>query len=40
MSAFGTDAHAGSDLSHGCAYNAEAEKRSWRAMLDFFRENL
>jgi dienelactone hydrolase len=35
-----TDAHAGSDLSHGCAYNAEAEQRSWRAMLDFFREAL
>jgi dienelactone hydrolase len=35
-----TDAHAGSDLSHGCAYNAEAERRSWRAMLDFFQETL
>jgi dienelactone hydrolase len=35
-----TDAHAGSDLSHGCAYNAEAEQRSWRAMLDFFRDSL
>jgi len=35
-----TDAHAGNDLSHGCAYNAEAEQRSWRAMLDFFREAL
>jgi dienelactone hydrolase len=30
-----TDAHAGSDLSHGCAYNAEAEQRSWEAMLNF-----
>jgi dienelactone hydrolase len=35
-----TDGHAGSDLSHGCAYNAEVEQRSWRAMLDFFREAL
>lgn len=35
-----TDAQAGSDLSHGCAYNAEAEQRSWRAMLDFFGETL
>lgn len=35
-----TDAHAGNDLSHGCAYNAEAEQRSWRAMLDFLREAL
>lgn len=35
-----TDAHAGSNLAHGCAYNAEAEKRSWRAMLDFFHETL
>lgn len=33
-----TDAHAGSDLSHGCAYNAEAEQRSWEAMLNFFRQ--
>ena len=35
-----TDAHAGSDPSHGCAYNAETEERSWRAMLDFFRDAL
>jgi dienelactone hydrolase len=35
-----TDAQAGNDLSHGCAYNAEAEQRSWRAMLDFFKEAL
>jgi dienelactone hydrolase len=35
-----TDAHAGSDLSHGCAYNLQAEQRSWRAMLDFLREAL
>ena len=35
-----TDAKAGTDLSHGCAYNAEAEKRSWQAMRDLFRETL
>ena len=35
-----TDAHAGNDLAHGCAYNAQAEQRSWRATLDFFREAL
>lgn len=35
-----TDAGAGSDPSHGCAYNAEAEKRSWQAALDFFRDTL
>jgi dienelactone hydrolase len=34
-----TDARA-SDTSHGCAYNAEAEKRSWRAMHDFFQDTL
>jgi len=35
-----TDAGAGSDTSHGCAYNAEAEKRSWQAMHDFFHDTL
>ncbi len=35
-----TDAHAGSDLSHGCAYNAEAERRSWQAMVNFFQDAL
>jgi dienelactone hydrolase len=35
-----TDARAGSDPSHGCAYNADAEKRSWQATLDFFRDTL
>jgi dienelactone hydrolase len=35
-----TDAQAGNDLSHGCAYNAQAEQRSWRAMLDFFKDAL
>jgi dienelactone hydrolase len=35
-----TDAHAGSNPAHGCAYNASAEKRSWQSMLDFFRDTL
>jgi dienelactone hydrolase len=35
-----TDAKAGSDPSHGCAYNAESEKRSWQAMRDLFRETM
>lgn len=28
----------GNDLSRGVAYNAEADKRSWEAMRDFFQE--
>jgi dienelactone hydrolase len=35
-----TDAKAGTDASHGCAYNPEAEKRSWQAMRDLFRDTL
>ncbi|HXQ50149.1 MAG TPA: dienelactone hydrolase family protein [Stellaceae bacterium] len=35
-----TDAEAGTDTSHGCAYNPEAEKRSFQAMRDFFQETL
>jgi dienelactone hydrolase len=35
-----TDAKAGSDMSHGCAYNAESEKRSWQAMSDLFKTSL
>ncbi len=30
----------GSDNSKGCAYNAEADKRSWQAMEEFFKETL
>jgi dienelactone hydrolase len=33
-----TDRGAGSDTSHGCAYNAESERRSWVTMRDFFHE--
>ncbi len=35
-----TDTAAGSDPSKGCAYNAEADKRSWQATQDFFHETL
>ena len=35
-----TDDKAGSDMSHGCAYNAESEKRSWQAMSDLFKTTL
>ena len=35
-----TDAKAGSDMSHGCAYNPESEKRSWQAMNDLFKATL
>lgn len=33
-----THKDAGSDKSKGVAYNEKADKRSWRAMLDFFNE--
>lgn len=33
-----TDATAGNDASKGCAYDANADKRSWQAMRDFFEE--
>jgi len=33
-----TDATAGSDTSTGCAYDANADKRSWAAMKAFFDE--
>ncbi|ESU27019.1 putative dienelactone hydrolase [Flavobacterium limnosediminis JC2902] len=33
-----THKDAGSDKSKGVAYNEKADKRSWRAMLDFFDE--
>lgn len=33
-----TDPAAGNDPSKGIAYNAEADKRSWQAMRDFFDE--
>ncbi len=35
-----TDPRAGNDNSKGAAYNAEADRRSWRAMRDFFEETL
>lgn len=35
-----TDKAAGTDPSHGCAYNAESEERSWVAMRDMFHETL
>jgi dienelactone hydrolase len=35
-----TDAKAGSDMSHGCAYNPESEKRSWLAMRNLFHDTL
>lgn len=33
-----TDKNAGTDNSKGAAYNEKADKRSWKAMLDFFDE--
>jgi dienelactone hydrolase len=33
-----TQPMAGNDPSKGAAYNEKADKRSWRAMLDFFQE--
>ncbi len=33
-----TNPNAGSDNSKGMAYNAKADKRSWQATVDFFRE--
>jgi dienelactone hydrolase len=30
--------HAANDKAHGVAYNAEADRRSWQAMRDFFAE--
>jgi dienelactone hydrolase len=35
-----TDPRAGGDNSKGAAYNAAADRRSWRAMRDFFEETL
>jgi dienelactone hydrolase len=35
-----TDKNAGNDNSKGAAYNEKAEKRSWKAMLDFLKEVL
>jgi dienelactone hydrolase len=35
-----TDPRAGSDNSKGAAYNAAADRRSWRAMRDFLEETL
>jgi len=35
-----TDKRAGSDTSKGAAYNEAADRRSWRAMRDFFEETL
>jgi dienelactone hydrolase len=35
-----TDPRAGNDNSKGAAYNAAADRRSWRAMRDFFEETL
>lgn len=35
-----TEKAAGDDNSKGAAYNAEADRRSWRAMQDFFKEIL
>ena len=35
-----TDQRAGNDNSKGAAYNANADRRSWRAMTDFFAETL
>ncbi len=35
-----TEKGAGNDNSKGAAYNAEADKRSWQAMRDFFKETL
>lgn len=33
-----TEKAAGNDNSKGAAYNANADRRSWQAMLDFFKE--
>ncbi len=33
-----TDVASGNDPSTGLAYNQKADKRSWRAMRDFFGE--
>ena len=33
-----TDPLAGNDNSKGAAYNASADRRSWKAMEDFFAE--
>jgi dienelactone hydrolase len=33
-----TDKRAGNDNSKGAAYNEAADRRSWRAMRDFFDE--
>ena len=35
-----TNPDAGNDPSKGAAYNAQADRRSWQAMRDFFREIL
>lgn len=35
-----TNAANGSDPTRGVAYNADADRRSWQAMLDFFGETL
>lgn len=35
-----TEKGAGNDNSKGAAYNAEAAKRSWKAMLDFFADTI
>jgi dienelactone hydrolase len=35
-----TDKSAGTDNSKGAAYNEKADKRSWQAMEDFFKETL
>ena len=35
-----TDPRAGNDNGKGAAYNATADRRSWRAMRDFFEETL
>lgn len=35
-----TDERAGNDNSKGAAYNANADRRSWRAMRDFLEETL
>ncbi len=35
-----TEKGAGNDNSKGAAYNANADKRSWQAMQDFFKETL
>lgn len=35
-----TDKNVGNDKTKGVAYNEKADKRSWKAMLDFFQEIL